>query len=272
MCRVLGVSRSGFYKWLKWQLGKQAKDTMQLQKRIDSIYKDHKGRIGSPKMKKELDAQGVPAGKNRIASYMRKAGLRAITTKKFRGTTTDSKHSLPVAPNILNREFTVSNCNNVWVTDITYVRTRKGWAYLVVFIDLYSRKVVGWAVGQSLATEMVLKALYRAIRDRNPPAGLMIHSDRGCQYASMAFREVLNAYGFVQSMSRKGNCWDNAVAESFFKIYKTEFAYHNDFKDEQEVLHKTFEYVEIYYNRKRRHGSTNYLTPVAYENQFEKVA
>jgi len=235
---------------------------------ITELFTEHDGRIGSPKMRCELAKRGISAGKNRVARAMRECGFRAKTHKPFRVVTTDSNHTLPVAVNRLNREFTVEEPNKVLVGDITYIKTSAGHVYLAVFIDLFSRMVVGWNVGRNLVTEVVLTALNRAVKSRGLQPGVMIHSDRGSQYASDAFREALRGYGFVQSMSRKGNCWDNAVAESFFRIYKTEFAYHRKFKDLTDVWRKSFEYIECYYNRKRIHGSLNYLTPVEFENQF----
>ncbi len=272
MCQILGVSRSGFYKWEKHVISPREVKRKKLQEKIIDIYIEHKKRIGSPKMKIELAANGIVVGKNLVADIMQNNGLRAITHKRFRVVTTDSKHNLPIAENLLNREFNIAEPNKVLVTDITYVKTQKGWAYLTVFIDLFSRMVVGWAVSSSLSTDTVLIALKRAIEKRNLGAGVMVHSDRGCQYASEAFRALLKEHGFIQSMSRKGNCWDNAVAESFFRIYKTEMAYHHNFVDQADVLHKTFEYIECYYNRKRRHGTLNYLTPAEFHNQFYKVA
>jgi putative transposase len=272
MCRVLGVSRSGFYKWLNHAPSKRAERNQKLKSVMQEIYKDHEGRIGSPKMKVELVAKGYQAGKNRIADLMRMSGLRAKTHRRFRVVTTDSNHDLPVAENLLNREFNVSQPGQVLVSDITYVKTKTGWVYLTVFIDLFSRIVAGWAVSSTLKTDMVLTALNRAAKARCLQPGAMIHSDRGCQYASEAFRAALKELGLIQSMSRKGNCWDNAVAESFFRIYKTEMAYHYEFKDLEDVRHKTFEYIECYYNRKRRHGTLGYLTPVEFENQFRKTA
>lgn len=272
MCRVLGVSRSGFYKWQKSCPSKRDKETAILVSKIKEIYDENKGRIGSPKMKEELNAKGIRAGKNRIAYHMRKNDLRAITHKKFRVVTTDSKHDLPIAENLLDRKFMVDQANQVLVSDITYVRTKAGWAYLTVFIDLFSRMIVGWAVSSSINTEMVLKALNRAVFSRRLLPGVMVHSDRGSQYASGEFRAALKKYRFVQSMSRKGNCWDNAVAESFFRIYKTELVYHCNFENERDLYHKTFEYIECYYNRKRRHGTLGYLTPAEYENKFRKAA
>lgn len=216
--------------------------------RMTELFAEHDGRIGSPKMRVELAKSGIFAGKNRVARAMRAGGLRAKTHRPYR-VTTDSKHKLPVAENRLNREFAVNEPNKVLVSDITYVRTSAGWVYLAVFIDLFSRMVVGWAVSRSLKTDVVLTALDRAVKSRGLKPGVMVHSDRGCQYASFAFREALQRHGFVQSMSRKGNCWDNAVAESFFRIYKTELTYHCRFNDLTDVWRKSFEYLECYYNR-----------------------
>ena len=235
------------------------------------VFEEHKGRIGSPKMHCELAGRSVFAGKNQVAQAMHDLGLRAKTHKRFKVTTTDSKHNLPIAENLLNRQFTVDTPNKVLVSDMTYVKTAAGWAYLTVFIDLYSRAVVGWDVSDNMGTGTVLTALRRAIRSRDLlGTGVMVHSDRGSQYASNAFRRVLKWCGFVQSMSRKGNCWDNAVAESFFRIYKAEMAYHCDFTDVGDVWRKTFEYIECYYNRKRRHGSINFLTPLQADVYFFK--
>lgn len=274
MCHVLKVSRSGFYAWAERKPSKRTEKQIALNEAISDVFEEHKGRLGSPKMHRELAERAVFAGKNQVAQAMHNLGLRAKTHKKFKVTTTDSKHNLPVAQNLLNRNFTVDAPNKVLVSDITYVKTGVGWAYLTVFIDLYSRAVVGWDVSDNMGTDTVLTALRRAIKNRGlQGTGVMIHSDRGSQYASDAFRRVLKWCGFVQSMSRKGNCWDNAVAESFFRIYKTELAYHCQFTDVVDVWRKTFEYIECYYNRKRKHGSINFLTPVMADEYFiENVA
>jgi transposase InsO family protein len=238
---------------------------LELLNKISAIFKEHDGVLGSPKMRRELAKIGVFVGKNRVAQLMRELGLRSKTHKRYRVATTDSKHSLPVAANLLQQNFVVDAPNKVLVSDITYVKTLAGWAYLVVFIDLYSRMVVGWAVSSSLSTDMLLTALNQAIRRRRLQPGVIIHSDRGCQYASDAFRELLQKNGFVQSMSRKGNCYDNAVAESFFRIYKYEMANHCTFRDCEELRNKSFWYLESYYNRKRMHGTIGYLTPMECE-------
>lgn len=264
MAIALGVTRSGFYSWQKRKPSERNRETMRLDVKIRSIYDSHRGRCGSPKITKDLHDQGHHFSRKRVARRMRIMGIKAKTVKKYR-VTTDSKHSYPIAPNLLNRQFTVNEPNKVWVTDITYVKTRVGWRYLAVFIDLFSRIVVGWAVKDTLDASLVLDALQSAIWRRRPPAGLMVHSDRGVQYACDAFRTQLASKGFIQSMSRKGNCWDNAVAESFFHILKTELIYLSTLTDDIDTLKQIFEYIELYYNRKRRHSAIAYKTPAEWE-------
>jgi len=265
---VLRVSRSGYYKWARRKPSKREGRQAVVKDAIEMIFREHDGRLGSPKMRHELARRGIIAGKNTVAQTMRSLGLRAKTHRRFRVMTTDSRHTLPIAANLLNREFRVDAPNKALVSDITYVRTSAGWVYLTVFIDLFSRLVAGWAVSRRLDTEMVLTALDHAVKSRKLKSGVIIHSDRGCQYASEAFRDALRKYGFVQSMSRKGNCWDNAVAESFFRIYKAEMAYHCKFLNEIDVWRKSFEYIESYYNRKRSHATIGYLTPVEFDSHF----
>ena len=266
MCRIFSVSRSGYYSWRSRPESRRAIENRRLDVHIKAIYKRNKGRYGSPKITDELNDMGFPAGKNRVARRMKRAGLRSIVRRKYRATT-DSKHSHPVADNLLERDFTTGGPDKVWVSDITYIATTRGWLYLTVFIDLFSRMVVGWALSSSLSAEMVLTALNRGIRNRRPSAGLIIHSDRGVQYACKDFRKVLEKHRFVQSMSRKGDCWDNAVAESFFGIIKSELIHHENFKGPQDTLEAVFEYIDIFYNRKRKHSTLGYKTP----DQFEQA-
>lgn len=202
----------------------------------------------------------------RVARHMRKMGLRCRTTKKF-VVTTDSNHKEPVAANLLNREFSVSESNKAWVTDITYLKVGRKWHYLTVFIDLFSRIVVGWDLSNSLERHSVLKAFQKAVALRRPAPGLLVHSDRGIQYASKDFREILEQNGCIQSMSRKGNCWDNAVAESFFHTLKTQFIRHHKFSTQDEAELAIFQYIEAYYNRRRRHSSNGWMSPSEYENR-----
>ena len=266
MCRVLSVSRSGYYHWCSRTESQRTIENRRLNAHIKVIFNRHKGRCGSPKITDELNDMGFPVSKNRVARRMKEMGLRSIYRRKYR-TTTDSKHSHPVADNLLQRDFTSDGPDKVWVSDITYVATARGWLYLTVFIDLFSRMVVGWALSSSLSAEMVLTALARGIRNRRPGPGLIIHSDRGVQYACNDFRDVLEKHDFVQSMSRKGECWDNAVAESFFGIIKSELIHREQLKGPQDTLRAIFEYIEIYYNRKRKHSTLGYKTPA----QFEQV-
>jgi len=266
MCRVFEVSRSGYYRWVKREPSRREVDNRKLDAEIREIYDKSKGRYGSPKITQELRDRGRRVGKNRVAGRMRDAGLRSKVRQKYR-VTTDSKHQFPVAPNLLERNFKADSPNKVWVSDITYLATRTGWLYLTVIIDLFSRLVVGWALSSSLGHEMVVTALKRAIRQRRPFKGLIFHSDRGVQYACTDFRKELNKQGFVQSMSRKGNCWDNAVAESFFGVMKTELTYHERYEGHPDTLHSIFEYIEVFYNRERRHSTLGYLAPNEYEKQ-----
>lgn len=267
MCRALAVSRSGYYSWKDRPESRRSLDNRRMDVHIKAIYDQHKGRVGSPKITFELADRGIKVGKNRVAARMKAAGIRSIVRKKYRPTTTNSNHAHPVAEDLLKRDFTASEPNQVWVSDITYINTRGGWQYLAVFLDLFSRMVVGWALGSSLSASLVLSALHRGIVNRRPGAGLIIHSDRGVQYACKDFRKVLEKRGFVQSMSRKGDCWDNAVAESFFGILKSELGHHEKFQSPQDTLRAIFEYIEIYYNRKRKHSTLGYQTPA----QFEQV-
>jgi transposase InsO family protein len=270
MCRVFEVSRSGYYRWSKRRPSQRELDNQRLDAQIGEIYAGSKGRYGSPKITRELQDRGRRVGKNRVARRMRQAGLRSKIRRKYR-VTTDSKHAFPISPNLLERNFTAQAPNQAWVSDITYLATRTGWLYLTVIIDLFSRLVVGWALSSSLSHEMVITALKRAIRRRRPGRGLIFHSDRGVQYACTDFRKELAEHGFIQSMSRKGDCWDNAVAESFFGILKTELVYHEKYDGHPDTLHSLFEYIEAFYNQERRHSTLDYLSPAEYEKQQLKL-
>lgn len=272
MAGVLNVSRSGYYAWVKRPRSRRDIENMRLDVEIKAVYEASKRRYGSVKITRELEKRGKKYGRNRVASRMRKMGLASKVRKRFK-VTTNSKHAYPVAPNLLNRDFTASSPNQVWVSDITYIRTKSGWSYLTVFIDLFSRMVTGWAVSTSLSHEMVLEAFYRALWRRKPGKGLIVHSDQGVQYACDGFRNTLKKHGFIQSMSRKGDCWDNAVAESFFKTIKTEWVYHADLQDIAHVKREIFEYLEIFYNRERLHATLGYQSPAEYEqHKFKKCA
>ena len=264
------MSRSGYYRWFKRKPSQRQLDDQSLDAEIREIYDGSKGRYGSPKITRELRDRGRRVGKNRVAKRMRKAGLRSKIRRKYK-VTTDSKHHFPVAANRLERNFSADAADKVWVSDITYLATGSGWLYLTVIIDLFSRMVVGWALSSSLGHEMVVTALKRAIRRRRPGKGLVFHSDRGVQYACTDFRKELNKHKCIQSMSRKGDCWDNAVAESFFGIIKTELVYHERYEGHQDTLQSIFEYIEVFYNRQRRHSTLQYLCPSDYEKQKMKL-
>ena len=266
MCRTLQVSRSGFYAWVGRSPSARTQERHRLDARIRTLFAAHRQVAGSPKLTAALHQDGERISRTWVARRMQALGLRSKTRRIFR-VTTNARHAYPIAPNRLQRRFHVPRPNQVWVSDITYVPTQRGWVYVAVFLDLYSRTVVGWAVSRSLHHQLVLQALDRAIARRQPPRGLLIHSDRGVQYACEAFTTRLRSVGFRQSMSRKGNCWDNAVAESFFKTLKTELIYHHNFRDLPEVQHALFDYLEIYYNRKRLHATLDYQTPSAFEQQ-----
>ena len=268
MCRVLGVSRSGFYSWFNRPESRRTVENRRLDVHIRAIYQRSKKRYGSPKITEELRGQGWPVGRNRVARRMKLAGIKSIVRRKYRPTT-DSKHCHPVAPNIVNRDFTAREPDRVYVSDITYIATRQGWLYLTVILDLFSRMVVGWALSSSLSAQMVLIALGRAIHRRNPPPGLIFHSDRGVQYACDDFREMLKKNHMIQSMSRKGNCWDNAVAESFFSILKSELIHKDRFEGPKDTLSAIFDYTEVFYNNQRRHSTLGYLSPMRFEQEMK---
>lgn len=272
MAAVLNVSRNGYYAWLSRPRSRRAEENIRLDVEIKSVYETSKRRYGSVKITRELLKRGKKYSRNRVANRMRKMQIASKVRKKFKATT-NSKHNYPVAPNRLNRNFTASSPNEVWVSDITYIRTKSGWAYLTIFIDLFSRIVTGWAVSTSLSQEMVLEAFNKALWRRKPGKGLIVHSDQGVQYACNEFRKTLKKHDFIQSMSRKGDCWDNAVAESFFKTVKTEWAYHVDLQDIHHVKQEAFEYLEIFYNRERIHSTLDYQSPAEYEkNKYKKCA
>jgi transposase InsO family protein len=272
MAKVLEVSRSGYYAWDSRLPSPRAVTRLRLKVEVKAVFEASKARYGSLKVTEGLEQKGIVCSRNRVADLMREQGLRSKVKRKYR-VTTDSRHSYPVAPNILNREFTVSSPNRVWTSDITYLPSRNGWLYLAFFMDLYSRMIVGWCVSKSLGHEMVLQALSRAIGRRRPPEGLLIHSDRGVQYCCGNFREIISQHEFVQSMSRKGNCWDNAVSESFIRSLKTELIYHINLINLDHAQRVLFEYIESFYNAQRLHATLDYVSPVEYEaRQLAKCA
>jgi transposase InsO family protein len=264
MCRVLEVSRSGYYGWKRQPQSKRQKENEKILMEIRESHKNSRRAYGSPRITEDLQANGTKCGENRVARLMKNNGIVGKAKKKFKATT-NSRHNLPIAENVLNQNFTAKEPNTVWVSDITYVPTLEGWLYLVVILDLFSRQVVGWAMSDRLTSGFVVEALYQAIGRRRPPSGCIFHSDRGVQYASSDFRDALKAFGFIQSMSRKGNCYDNAVAESFFHTLKTEHVYEYRYETRAEARQSIFDYIEMFYNRQRRHSALGYRTPVSYE-------
>ena len=264
MCRVLEVSRSGYYGWKRQPQGKRQKDNEKILMEIRESHKNSNRAYGSPRITEDLQANGTKCGENRVARLMKKNGIAGRAAKKFKATT-DSKHSFPVAGNLLKQNFAAQKPNTVWVSDITYIWTLEGWLYLAVILDLYSRQVVGWAMNDRLTSDFVIRALYQAIGRRNPGPCCIFHSDRGVQYASTDFRNVLNSHGFIQSMSRKGNCYDNAVAESFFHTLKIEHVYDYRYETRADAKQSIFDYIEMFYNRQRRHSALGYRSPVSFE-------
>jgi transposase InsO family protein len=262
LCRHLGVSRSGYYAWAKRPESQRDKSDRALSVEVAAVHQESRSRYGSPRVHAELRSRGRRVSRKRVARLMRQQGLRARPRRRF-VRTTDSAHSHPVAPNTLDRKFEPTQPNCVWAGDITYVWTAEGWLYLAVLMDLFSRKVVGWAMSEKIDRELVLSALDMALLGRKAPA--LHHSDRGSQYASEDYRRLLEQRGITCSMSRKGNCWDNAVVESFFSSLKQELVYLSTFNTRQEAQLALFEYIEVFYNRKRRHSSLGYLSPVEYE-------
>ena len=266
ICKVLKVSEQGYYASLRRPESKRSKANKVLGDKIQVKFADHKKRYGSPRIVEELRDDGERCGKHRVARIMNERGLRAKAARKFR-VTTQSLHEYPVAPNVLQRNFTTSKPDEVWVGDITYLHTEEGWMYLAVLIDLFSRKVVGWALSSRLTGSVVHLAFERACARRNPSSGLMIHTDRGVQYAAAVFRRMLADKDITLSMSRLGNCWDNAVAESFFKTLKVESIYGERFDTRAQLSGAVFEYIERYYNRRRKHSTIGYHSPEEYERK-----
>lgn len=275
MCEVFKVSQSSYYHWLKNGTSDRWKENESLLIDIMDIFEDSNSSYGSPRMTEELKANGWTVSRQRVARIMRAAGIAARRRRKFIATT-DSKHNYPVAPNVLDRDFSASRPGEVWVSDITYVRTKRGWLYLTVIIDLFDRKVIGWSMSKGLTTsETILAAWFMAITNRPITDELIFHSDRGVQYASEEFARILKANELItRSMSRKGNCWDNSVAESFFKSIKVEWIYTQSFEDQSQATLSIFEWIESWYNKRRRHSALGYLTIDEFEkmNNFRNAA
>ncbi|RCW38795.1 transposase InsO family protein [Paenibacillus prosopidis] len=272
MCKILCVSRSGYYKWIQTKVDENSYQQRRkaLFARIIWFFLDSKCRYGSPKITKLLQREGWVVSERLVGILMSENGLRSCVSKKFRVNTTDSNHTLPIAPNVLNQNFHTTAPNKVWVTDITYIPCRAGRMYLASVLDLFTRKIVGWKLADRMTAELVLDALDQAYASQQPPKGLIHHSDRGSQYASETYREQLEKYHMKASMSRKGNCYDNACIESFHSVLKKEFIYCTKFHTKAQAQQEIFEYIELFYNRKRIHGSLGYLSPEQFEALYKK--
>lgn len=266
MCRVLGVSRSGFYGWRTRPVSARAQANIRLLTRIREIHARSRENYGTVKTWRALLATGTFCGRNRVAKLRQAEGIYAKRVRRFRQAYA-ARNSEPAAPNLLDRHFAVSAPNRVWVGDITFIPTREGWLYLAVLLDLYSRRVVGWAMSEKMNRALVIDALTMAIEHRRPRPGLIHHTDQGIVYGACAYRGILTQHGMTASMSRKGNCYDNAVAESFFSNLKNELTWHCSFRRRDEARAAIFEYIEVFYNRQRLHQTLDYVSPVRYEEQ-----
>jgi len=270
MCRHMNVSRSAYYTWQERPQTVTEKDDIKLTEVIKTLFKKSRKNYGTRRLKEALIKQNRQVSRRRIGRLMDAAGLACKTKRKFKATT-NSKHNLPIAPNHLDRQFTVAQPNQTYVGDITYIHTQEGWLYLAVVIDLYSRQVVGWSMAEHMRAKLVNDALLMAVWKRKPGKGLIWHTDRGSQYASDSHRALLQQHGILQSMSRKGNCWDNAVSESFFHTLKTELVHHQRYQTRAEAKQDIFEYIEVFYNRERLHSANDYVSPVDYELQLKSA-
>ena len=266
LCKVMQVSRSGYYHWKRRGPSVREQERAQLIPRVRGLHQESKATYGSRRIAQELKALGFRCGKHKAGTLMKLAGVAAKQRKRFKATT-DSNHQLPVAPNLLNRRFSVTTPNCVWVGDITYVWTSEGWLYLAVVMDLYSRRIVGWSMNKCISRRLVMDALIMAIWRRKPSRGLIFHSDRGSQYCSHDFQKLLKNHGMLSSMSRKGDCWDNAVAESFFGSLKIEQVFGKRYFSRSFARQDIVDYIEMFYNSRRRHSSLGYMNPIEFEKQ-----
>ena len=271
MCRAVEVSRGGYYAFTKRAKSLRRLENERLLIEIRRVFVENRSNYGSPRIWNQLNhVESICCSENRVAKVMREAGIVAVQKRRFR-VTTNSKHDYPVWPNVLDRKFVVEKPNTVWVSDITYIWTQEGWLYLATVLDLFSRGVVGLAMDKTMADTLTTQAMKQAILRRSPVKGLICHTDRGSQYAGHNFKAILSQHEFVGSMSRKGNCWDNAVAESFFHTLKVELVHRNRFRTREEAKRKIFEYVELYYNRKRAHSTLGFLSPAEYERRARSL-
>ncbi len=271
LCSVLGVSRSGYYAWIARPRAARAQADEQLVVEIVAAHRRSRATYGSPRVHSELRSRGTRVGRKRLERLMRERGIRARRKRRFRRTT-DSRHAYPIAPNVLGRRFAVKSANAVWVTDVTSIWTGEGWTFLAVMLDLFARRVVGWAASETNDTALALAVLDSALRERSPAPGLLHHSDRGSPYASRDYQGVLAARGIVASMSRKGDCWDNAVAESFFATIKAELIEHEAYATHDAVVAAIAEYIDHFYNPQRRHSHLGHVSPIEFELKAQVAA
>ncbi|WP_267965683.1 IS3 family transposase [Priestia flexa] len=271
MCIVLGVSKSGYFKWLNRPISERQKKHEKLSHEILKTHLEFKQRYGSVKITKTLKKRGVKVSERTVSRIMTKNHWKSCTVKKYKATT-NSRHHHPVSENVLNRQFKASKPNQFWVTDITYIPTNEGWLYLATVMDLYSRKIIGWAMDKKMTKELVISALKMAYKRQKPGNGVVHHSDRGVQYASCEYQNLLKKYNMTGSMSRKGNCYDNACIESFHEILKRELVYQTKYKTREEAKKSLFEYIEFFYNSKRIHSTLGYCTPNEFEQMYRKFA
>ena len=266
MCRVLSVSRSGFYRWCRHTPSRRQKENQQLLALIRQIHRQSNGNYGSPRISAALRNKGFNYNHKRIERLMRIHNIRSKRKRKYI-VTTNSKHKRAVAANLLQQDFSAKRPNRLWTSDITYIRTQEGWLYLAVFLDAYSRRIVGWSMNHQASDQLIINAFKQAQHHRQPAQGLIVHSDRGTQYCSRSFKELLDTYHCRQSMSSTGNCYDNAITESFFATLKTELVHDERYRTHSEAKRSIFKYIEIFYNRSRIHSSIGGLSP----DQFEQI-
>ena len=270
-CTIMNVSRSGYYDWRKRTVSVREMNNATLDGHIQHIYHEHAGRYGYRRVCEELRDNGICVSLERVRRRMKRLSLRGIQSRKFKHTT-NSRHNLPVMPNLLNQDFSTDQANQAWVADITYIRVKQHWLYLAVVIDLYSRQVIGWAFGERINSNLVCQAFKSALRNRGYPNGVIVHTDRGSQYCSRRYQQLLQAHALRASMSGKGNCYDNAACESFFHTLKVEWVYQQTFTSIEQARTAIFWFIEAYYNRKRKHSTLGYLSPVNFELANNKLA
>ncbi len=267
ICRVLETSRSGYYAWLSRSPSRRTQEEGRLEVEIKAAHKRTRGTCGPERLQRDLAAHGVKVGISRIRRLRKKFGIRCKQIKKFKATT-DSNHTLPVAENLINQQFEAASPNQIWVSDITYIPTEEGWLYLAGHKDIFTKEVVGYAMGPRITKDLVSQSLFRAVETKQPESGLIHHSDQGSQYCAHEYRKILDQFGIKTSMSRKGNCYDNAPMESFWGTLKNELVHHCRYTTRQQAIREITEYIEVFYNRQRKQARLGYLSPAAYEREF----